>query len=132
MTVVLVKMIILISKPLIGISLQLAGPRQRCIVLDLHQDLIDKGSQRGEVRKSSNGGFEVSILPSILILVVFCPLSCHVSFCLFLFLGFSSQASNASFIFMYLVTQYSTSNMVFRSFLYKKNKNFPFHNPVVN
>ena len=44
MTIVLMKMTILVSGPLTGISLQLAGPRQGCIILDLHPDLIDRGS----------------------------------------------------------------------------------------
>ena len=66
------------------------------------------------------------------ILVIFRPLSCRVSSCLSLFLGFSSRASNVSFTFIYLVARYSTFDMVFKLFLYKENKNFPFPNPLVN
>ena len=37
-----------------------------------------------------------------------------------------------SFTFIYLVARYSTFDMVFKLFLYKENKNFPFPNPLVN
>ena len=59
------KMAILVFVPLAGISLQLARPRQGHVVLDLHQDLIDQGNQRGEVLEPSSGGFGAPILPSV-------------------------------------------------------------------
>ena len=37
------------------------------------------------------------------VLAIFRPLSCSTSSCLFLFLGLSSQASNGSSAFMYLL-----------------------------
>ena len=94
---------ILVSGPLIRISLQLARPRQGRIVLDLHQDLIDWSSQRGETRKPSSGQFGVPILPSFSGSVAFRPLSYRASSCLSLFLAFFSQASSESSTFMYLV-----------------------------
>ena len=78
------------------------------------------------------GGLECLSSHQFPILVVLRPLSYCASFCLSLFLGFSSQASSASFVFMYLVAQYSTFNMVFKLFLYKENKNFLFRRPLVN
>ena len=72
-------------------------------------------------------------LSSLLSLVLgfFCPWSWHASSSRSLFLGFSSLASSASFAFMYLVALYSTFDMVFKSFLYKENKNLPFRKPFV-
>ena len=46
---ILMKTTILASGPFVGISLQLARPRQGRVVLDLHQELIDWGSQWGEI-----------------------------------------------------------------------------------
>ena len=37
-----------------------------------------------------------------------------------------------SFVFIYLVALYSTSDIVFGSFLYRENKNLPFCSPFVN
>ena len=65
------------------------------------------------------------------VLAIFCPLSCHTSSCFSLFLGFSSQASNASFAFMYLVALYNTSDIVFGAFLYRENRNLPFRSSFV-
>ena len=59
------KVAILVSRSLTGISLQLARSRQGRIVLDLHQDLINRGSQREEACEPSSGGFGVPILPSV-------------------------------------------------------------------
>ena len=49
MNVIPMKMAILVSGPLTGISLQLARRHQGCVVLDLYQDLINRGSQQCEV-----------------------------------------------------------------------------------
>ena len=72
-------------------------------------------------------------LSSLLSLVhgFFYPWSCRASSIRSLFLGFSSLVSSASSAFMYLVALNSTSDMVFGSFLYKENKNLPFHYPFV-
>ena len=56
MTVVTVEAAILVFRPLIGISLQLAGKSQSSFIFDLHQNLVDRGSQRGEAYESSRGG----------------------------------------------------------------------------
>ena len=94
---------VLVSKPFARISLQLAKECQGSFVLDLLQDLINQGVQRGEACKSSCEGLER--LSSLLspVLAIFHPLSYRVSSCLSLFWGFSSRASNASSTFMYLV-----------------------------
>ena len=65
LTVILMKTTILVSGPLIRISFQLARPHLGCVVLDLHRDLIDWGSQQGEVGEPSSGGFGASILLSV-------------------------------------------------------------------
>ena len=44
MIVFMVETTILVSRPLIRISLQLARKGQGSFVLDLHQDLVDRGS----------------------------------------------------------------------------------------
>ena len=62
MIVILMKTTILVSRSLVRFSLQLARPRQGHVVLDLHQDLIDQGNQRGEVLEPSSGGFGAPIL----------------------------------------------------------------------
>ena len=59
------KAAILVSRSLAGISFQLARPRQGCIIFDLHQDLINRGSQQGEACEPSSGGFGVPIFPSV-------------------------------------------------------------------
>ena len=99
MTVVMVEVAVLVSRPFIRISLQLARKCHGSFILDLHQDLVDRGSQRGEACEPLCGGFGVPILPS-----VFGPLSCRASSYLSLFLGFLSRASTASFEFMYFVS----------------------------
>ena len=43
MTVVTMEVAILVSRPFIRISLQLARKCQGSFVLDLHQDLVDRG-----------------------------------------------------------------------------------------
>ena len=48
MTVITMKMTVLVFGPLIGVSLQLTEKCQGFFVLDLHQDLVDRGSQWGE------------------------------------------------------------------------------------
>ena len=65
------------------------------------------------------------------VLAIFHPLSCCVSSCFSLFLGFSPWAKSASFAFMYLDALYSTSDIVFESFLYRENRNLPFRSPFV-
>ena len=65
-------------------------------------------------------------------LFIFHRLSCHASSCLSLFLSFYSQVSNASSAFMYLVSLYSTFDIVFGTFWHKENRNLPFRNPFVN
>ena len=44
MTVITMKVVVLVSGPLIGVSLQLAEKCQGSFFLDLHQDLVDRGS----------------------------------------------------------------------------------------
>ena len=103
--VIPMKTTILVSRPPAGISLQLARTRQGCIVLYLHQYLIHRGNQWGEVCEPSRGDLEhLSSYPSP-VLVIFHPLSCHASSCLSLFLGFSPWAGSASSAFMYLVAR---------------------------
>ena len=72
-------------------------------VFDLHQDLVDQGNQRDETCEFSRGGFGVPVLPPFSSPSYLCPLSCHTSSYLFLFLGLSSRANNASSAFMYFV-----------------------------
>ena len=43
-TVITIKAAILVSRPLIGVSLQLVGKCQGSFVLNLYQDLVDRGS----------------------------------------------------------------------------------------
>ena len=63
MTVVTVETIVFVSRPSIRISLQLAKKGQGSFVLDLLQDLVDRGSQRGEVCELSCGGLGVPVFP---------------------------------------------------------------------
>ena len=65
MIVVTVEAAILVSRPLIGISLQLAEKCQGSFIFDLHQDLVDWGNQWGETCEPSYGGFRAPILPSV-------------------------------------------------------------------
>ena len=64
MTVVIVEVAILVSGPFIGISLQLAGKFQGSFVFDLHQDLVDRGSQRGEACEPLCGGLGMLVILS--------------------------------------------------------------------
>ena len=59
------KVAILVSRPLIGVSLQLVGKCQGSFVLNLYQDLVDRGSQWDEACEPPSGGFGVPILPSV-------------------------------------------------------------------
>ena len=65
MAVIVVESAIFIPGPLARISFQLAGECQGPFVFDLHQDLIDRGIQRGEVREPSCRGFEAFVLPFV-------------------------------------------------------------------
>ena len=56
-TVVTMKVVILVSGPLIGISLQLVGKCQGSFVFYLHQDLVNRGRQRGEACNLSWGAW---------------------------------------------------------------------------
>ena len=62
MTMVTVEAAILVSRPLIRISLQLARKGQGSFVLDLHQDLVDQGSQQGEARELPCKGLRALVL----------------------------------------------------------------------
>jgi len=44
MAVITMEAVVLVSKPLIRIPLQLAGKSQGSFVLNLHQNLVDRGS----------------------------------------------------------------------------------------
>ena len=65
MAVIVVESAIFIPGPLARISFQLAGECQGPFVFDLHQDLINRGIQRGEVREPSCRGFEAFVLPFV-------------------------------------------------------------------
>ena len=65
MTVIKVKAAVLVFGPLIGVFLQLFGTCYGSFVLDLHQDLVDWGSQRGEACEPPSEGFRAPILPSV-------------------------------------------------------------------
>ena len=62
MTMVTVEAAVFVSGPLIGIFLQLAEKCQGSFVFDLHQDLIDWGSQQGEVCEPPYGGLGAFVL----------------------------------------------------------------------
>ena len=103
MTVVVVEATIFVSRPLARVFLQLARECQGSFILDLHQDLINWGVQWGEACEPFGGRLRAPIILSISSLAIFHPLSCLDSSCLSFFLGFSSRASSASSVFMYLV-----------------------------
>ena len=63
MTVVMVEAAVLVSRPFIRISLQLARKCHGSFILDLHQDLVDRGSQRGEACEPLCGGLGAPVLP---------------------------------------------------------------------
>ena len=90
MVVIMVEVAILVSRPLIWISLQLAREGQGSFVLNLHQDLVDWSSQQSEIREFSHGGLERLSSCRSLVLAIFHPLSYRTSSCLSLFLDFSS------------------------------------------
>ena len=126
MVVITVETTIIASIPFIWISLHLAGEGQGFFILNLHQNLVDQGSQRRETCEFSYRGLETPVLPLFFNPSHLLPLSYLTSSYLSCFLSFSSRASNTSSAFMYLVALYSTSDIVFRSFLYRENRNLPF------
>ena len=63
--VIMVESAIFIPGPLARISFQLAGECQGPFVFDLHQDLINRGIQRGKFREPSCRGFGVFVLPFV-------------------------------------------------------------------
>ena len=65
MTVIIMKVAVLVSKPLIKVSLHLVKKCQGSFVFDLHQDLVNWGSQLGEAYEPPYGGFLAPILSSI-------------------------------------------------------------------
>ena len=103
MTMVTVKATILVSKPLIRISLQLAEKCQSSFVFDLHQDLVDWGNQQCEACKPLRGVLKRLSSCRSPVLAIFHSLSCRTSSCLSLFLGFSSWANSVSSAFMYFI-----------------------------
>ena len=62
---IVVETTVLVSRPLTRVSLQLAKECRGSFVFDLHQDLINRGVQRGEACESSGGRLRVSIFLSI-------------------------------------------------------------------
>ena len=98
MIVVMIKATVLVSRPLIRVSLQLAGKCQGFFVLDSIEAV--NGVKLVNVPVGGLEGLSSRHSP---VLAIFCPLSSRTSFCLSLFMGFSSQASNMSSAFMYLV-----------------------------
>ena len=65
MAVIVVEMAILFYRPLARVSLQLDRECQGPFVLDMHQDLINQGVQKGEACESSSLRLGASIFPSI-------------------------------------------------------------------
>ena len=63
-TVITVETTVLVSRPFIRASLQLARKGQGSFVLNLHQDLIDRDSQWGEAHELPCGGLRAHVLPS--------------------------------------------------------------------
>ena len=64
MVVITVETAVLVSRPFIRVSLQLARKGQGSFVLNLHQDLIDRDSQWGEAHELPYGGLRAHVLPS--------------------------------------------------------------------
>ena len=64
-TVVMVETTVLVSGPFVGVFFQLARPCQGCLVLDLHQDLINRGCQQGEACEPPSEGLGTPILSSV-------------------------------------------------------------------
>ena len=73
MAVNTVKVAILVSRSLLWISLQLASERQGSFVLNLHQDLVDQGSQRSETHEFSRGDLECLSSHCSPVLAIFYP-----------------------------------------------------------
>ena len=63
MTMVPVETAVLIFRPLIGNSFQLVRKYQSFFIFDLHQHLVDWGSQRGETREFPCEGLRAPVLP---------------------------------------------------------------------
>ena len=61
-TVITVEMAVLVSRPLIRVSLQFTRKGQGSFVLNLHQDLVDQGGQLGEACELPRRGFGMPIL----------------------------------------------------------------------
>ena len=64
MAVITVEAAVFVSRPFIRISLQLAEKGQSSFVFNLHQDLVDRGSHRGEACELPCGGLGASVLSS--------------------------------------------------------------------
>jgi len=103
MIVVMVKIAILVSRPLTRISFKITKKCQGSFILDLHQDLVDRAISGVKLVNLLVGGFEHLSSRWSPILAIFHPLSYCASSYLSLFLGFSSWASSASSAFMYLI-----------------------------
>ena len=97
MIVFMVETAILVSRPLIRISLQLTRKGQGSFVLDLHQDLVDRGNQRAEAHELPCGKLRAPVLPPFFSPSHLLPLSCRTSSCLSLFLDFSSRGQKQVF-----------------------------------
>ena len=63
--VIAVETVVLVSRPFAGVSLQLAYECQGPFVLDLYQDLINRGVHRGEACDPSDWRLGASVFPSI-------------------------------------------------------------------
>ena len=103
MAVIMVEAAVFVSRPFIRISLQLAEKGQSSFVFNLHQDLVDRGSQWGNFMNFPTGGLERLSSHRSPILAIFRPLFDCMSSCLSVFLGFSLRANNVFFALMYLV-----------------------------
>ena len=65
MAMIAVEMVVLVSRPFAGVSLQLDWECQGPFVLDLHQDLINPGVQRVEACEPSSWRLRASVFLSI-------------------------------------------------------------------
>ena len=131
MAIIMVETTVLVSGPLTRISFQLAKECQGSFVLDLYQDLVNRGGQHGEACEPSSGGFGSFVFPSL-------SSSSHLSSPIFpcvllsfpLFgLLFSGQQCVLCVHVLSIPVKYIRHG--FWVFLYKENKNFPFRNPLV-
>ena len=61
----MVEAAVLVSRPFIRISLQLAEKGQGFFILNLHPDLVDWGSQRGEACELPYRGLGAFVLPPL-------------------------------------------------------------------